>query len=203
MITIEKRKNFYGKDGFIDKSIIKYIDPPRQYGTSVLIWNYKEREKSFWYRLLYEDEVTRIPDTERIRPPAESDFCLTDYVEIRVGEEKHTLLRSEDYKGKECYVVESIPIREYIRYRKRTSWIDQRYFIPLKTEYFDKRGNLWKTLHIEWQNKFGIWFWKKAVAENVQTGNKTFITIEGVRINVGLHDRDFTKYALGRKKNGF
>ena len=58
-------------------------------------------------------------------------------------------------------------------------------------------------MHIEWQNKFGFWFWKKAVIENVQIGYKTFVEIEDVRINVGLHDKDFTKYALDQKKLGF
>ncbi len=202
-MIIEKRKNLYGKDGFVDKSIIKYIDPPDQYGTSVLIWNYKNREKAFWYRLFHADEVSRITDTERLRPPAESDFNFTDYVDINVEEEKHELSRSEDYEEKKCYVIESRPIKKGIRYGKRISWVDQRYFIPSKIEYFDKRGNLWKTLYIEWQNKFGLWFWKKAMVENVQTGNKTSIAIEDVRINVGLHDRDFTKYGLGRKEHGF
>jgi hypothetical protein len=202
MTSIEKRKNFYGKDGFINKSIIRYIDPPGHYGTAILIWNYKDREKAFWYRLLHTGSA-RIANTERLRPPAEFDFNLTDYVDINVGEERHELLRSEGYEGKICYVVESIPVKKDIRYGKRTSWIDQRYFIPLKTEYFDKRGNPWKILHIEWQNKFGFWFWKKAVAENVQTGNKTFITIEDVRINLRLHDRDFTKSGLEQKKHGF
>ena len=202
MTSIEKRKNFYGKDGFINKSIIRYIDPPGHYGTAILIWNYKDREKAFWYRLLHTGSA-RIANTERLRPPAEFDFNLTDYVDINVGEERHELLRSEGYEGKICYVVESIPVKKDIRYGKRTSWIDQRYFIPLKTEYFDKRGNPWKILHIEWQNKFGFWFWKKADAENVQTGNKTFITIEDVRINLRLHDRDFTKSGLEQKKHGF
>jgi hypothetical protein len=66
----------------------------------------------------------------------------------------------------------------------------------LKTEYYDKGGALWKTLNIEWQNKFGFWFWKKAVVENVQTGYKTRITIGDGRFNVGLQEKDFSKEGL-------
>jgi len=202
MKSIEQRKNLKGKDGFIDKSIIKYIDPPDKYGTAILTWNYKNREKAFWYKSLHSG-TARITNTERLRPPAESDFCFTDYLEIKVGEEKHELLRSESYEDKTCYVVESAPLKKDVRYGKRVSWIDQHYFIPLKIKYFDKRGELWKTLHIEWQNKFGFWFWKKAAVENVQEDHKTFITIEDVRVNLGLHDRDFTKFGLEQKKHGF
>jgi len=202
MKNIEKRKNFRGKNGFINKSVIRYIDPPGHYGMAILNWNYKNREKAFWYKSLHSN-TARITDTESLRPPAESDFCLTDYLEIKVVEERHQLLRSEGYEGKTCYIVESTPLKKGIRYGKRISWIDQHYFIPLKIEYFDKRGELWKTLHIEWQNKFGFWFWKKAVVENVQTSNKTFITIDDVRINLGLHDRDFTRYGLKQQIHGF
>jgi len=205
MRSIEKRKNLRGKDGFIDKSVIRYIDPPDYYGTTILTWNYKKSEKAFWFitfRGQFRD-TARITNTEHIRPPAETDFSLIDYVEIDVGEERHELLRSEGFEGTQYSVIESTPIKKGMKYGKRISWIDQRYFIPRKIEYFDKRGELWKTLHIEWQNKFGLWFWKKAVGKDVQTGDKTFITIEDVRVNVGLHDRDFTRYGLIKQKHGF
>ena len=202
MKNIEKRKNYSGKNGFIDKSITRYIDPPDQYGITILTWNYKNREKAFWHKSLHSD-TKRITDTEQYRPPAETDFCLADYVDIKVGEEKHKLLRSEDYEEKTCFMVESTPFKKNIRYGKRISWVDQRRFIPLKIEYYDAKGTTWKTLLIEWQNKFGFWFWKKAVVENVQAGHKTSITTEDVRINLGLHDRDFTRQGMEKQKHGF
>ena len=201
MKNIEKRKNYRDKNGFIDKSITRYIDPPDQYGITILTWNYKNREKAFWHRSLHSD-TKRITDTEQYIPPAETDFCLTDYVDIKVGEEKHKLLKSEDYEGKTCFIIESTPFKKNIKYGKRISWVDHHRFIPLKIEYYDEKGVTWKTLYIEWQNKFGFWFWKKAVVENVQAGNKTLITTEDVRINLGLHDRDFTRQGLEKQKHG-
>jgi hypothetical protein len=91
-----------------------------------------------------------------------------------------------------------LPSKKNTKYGKRISWIDRENWIPLKTEYFDEKGDLWKILHIEWQSKYGLWFWKKAKVENVQTGCKTFITTDDVRINLGLHDRDFTRFSLER-----
>jgi hypothetical protein len=203
--TIEKRKNFKGKDGFIDKSVLRYLDPPDYYGTNLLTWNYLDREPAFWGMAPRGELATapRLTDTEHIRPPAEADFSLVDYVDIKVREERHTLLRSADYKGKKCLVVESTPISKSIKYGKKLSWIDQANFIPLQVDYWDREGTLWKTLHIEWQDKFGFWFWESAVLENVQTGEKTFITINDVRVNVGLDGRDFTRQGLEKQKHGF
>jgi len=45
-----------------------------------------------------------------------------------------------------------------------------------------------------------LWFWKKAVVENIQKKYKTFIIIKDVKVNAGLDNREFTKGALERKR---
>ena len=202
MRTIEKRKNFREEGDIIDKSVLRYIGPPDLYGTNILIWNFKNRAKAFWYKSFHSDS-TRIVDTESIRPPAEFDFSLEEYIEIKVSEERHELLRSEAYGDRMCYVVESTPIQKDIRYGKRMSWIACDSFIPLKIEYWDRGGKSWKIAEVEWQNVFGFWFWKSAVIENIQTGTQTVITVNDVRVNVGLEDRDFTRHGLEKLKHGF
>jgi hypothetical protein len=119
-----------------------------------------------------------------------------------VREERHDLIRREDYNNKKCFVVESTPLNTDIKYGKRISWIDQQSFIPLKVDYWDKKGNLWKILQIEWQNKFGFFFFFYAKVENVQTNDKTFISVEDVRIYVEMDDRDFTRSGLDRQRHG-
>jgi hypothetical protein len=202
MQTLEKRKNLGSKDGLINKSVIKYLSPPSHYGESFLIWNYKDRVSALWHRP-FRGNAQRITSVDRYTPPAETDFYLKDYLEIKVGEEKHTLLKNEQCGEKTCYVVESTPLKKNIKYGKRITWVDQRYFMPLKIDYFDKTDALWKTLTIKWQNKFGFWFWRKATVENVQNDSKTLISVDDVRVNLGLHDRDFTKQGLEQKKHGF
>ena len=205
--SIEKRKNLIGEGEFIYKSVLRYIEPPDYYGANILTWNYKSSKRAFWGFAPHGTFTTtiltptRLKNTERLRPFAKFDFPLIDYIDINVGEERHELIRSEDYEGKKCFVVESAPINKDIKYEKRISWIDQQNFTPLKIDYWDKEGQLWKTLHTEWQKKFGFWFWKKAVVENVQTDDKTFITIEDVRVNLGLPDRDFTRNGLERQRH--
>lgn len=199
MKNIEKRINLGGKEGFIDKSVIRYIEPTDRYGTSLLIWNYQDREKALWCQSP-RTEATRVTNTERVRPPAEFDFCLNDYIDIKLKDERHQLLRNEEYQGKACYLIESIPIKNDLSYGKRVSWIDQRGWLPLKIEYFDKKGELWKVLTIEWHYKFGSWFWKQAVVDNIHTKQKTVITTEDVRVNVGLDERDFSISSLEQKQ---
>jgi outer membrane lipoprotein-sorting protein len=196
----EMRKNYSDQNGLTYKSIVRYTFPPNIGTRAFVAWNYKGRPKTFWY---YMDNMTvgqRTINVDFLTPPAESDFSLMDYIDVNLEEESHKVLRSEMYKDSMCYVVESTPLNKDIKYGKRVSWIDQENLIPLKIDYFDRSSRPWKTLSITWQNKDGLWFWKKAEVENAQSDYKTLIVIEDVKVNVGLHDREFTRVALGRKK---
>jgi len=201
MKAIEKRKSFKTVDEFMDKQVIRYIDPPSKDRNIILIWNYRSRDKAFWHKSFYTDPE-RISDAERFRPPAESDFNLSDYFDIAIADEKHEFIKSEEWSGRQCFVIISTPLKKEIKFGKRVSWIDQSHFIPLKIEYWNREGKLWKILSIEWQNNFGFLFWKKATVENVLTAEKTFITIDDVRVNQGFNDTEFTIQGLERQKHG-
>jgi hypothetical protein len=201
MKVIEKRKNFKTSDEFVYKEVARYLDPPSHYGEIILVWNYKSREKAFWHKSFYTDPA-RVTDAERFRPPAESDFNVNDYVDIAVAKERHARLHDEEWGGRPCFVIESTPFDNQMKYGKRVSRIDQVRFLPEKVEYWDKGGKLWKVLTIEWQNNFGFWFWKKATVENLQTAEKTLITVDDVRVNQGFSDADFTMQGMERQKHG-
>jgi outer membrane lipoprotein-sorting protein len=196
----EKRKNYSGHNGLTYKSIVRYTSPPNVGRRAFVAWNYRDRQRTLWY---WVDRMTvgqRATNVEFLRPPAESDFSIMDYIDVNLQEESHKLLRSETYKDRICHVVESTPRNKQIKYGKRVSWIDQENVIPIKIDYFDRSGRPWKTLSITWQHIMGVWFWKKAEVGNAQNDYKTFIVIEDVKVNVGLHDREFTRVALARKK---
>jgi hypothetical protein len=196
----EARKNYRGREGLNFKSVIRYRDPAKISRTSTLTWNYTDGRRDYWYFAFGMTVAQRISDLERIRSQAEFDFNLDDYVEINPAEERHTLVKSETVQGKPCYVVESIPLQGGKKYGKRISSIDQQSFIPLRVEYYDLKGKLYKLLTITWQQVSGIWFWKEAEVENMQKNNKTFIKVDAVTVNNGVEERDVTKVALEKVK---
>lgn len=196
----EKRKNYKGKDGFNYKSVIRYSEPPKIYKKALLTWTYTNGKRDYWYFLFGFRDARRTFSLERFKSQAEVDFPLEEYVDVPLGTENYRLLNSEEFDDTTCYVIESTPLREEVLFGKRVSYIDQENLIPLKINYFDKKGALWKVLRITWQNISGVWFWKKAVVNNVQDEYSTYIIIEEVKFNSGLDDREFTKIALERSK---
>jgi hypothetical protein len=196
----EARKNYRGSEGLNFKSVIRYRDPAKISRTSTLTWNYTDGRRDYWYFKFGFTTSQRATNLERVRSQAEVDFDLDEYVDINPGEERHTLLRSETVQGKTCYVIESVPIEGGKKYSRRISCIEQQAFIPLRVEYYDRKGKLFKVLTITWQQVSGLWFWKDAEAENVRDNKKTFIRVEEVKVNTGIDEREFTNVALEKIK---
>src|SRR4030042_7154419 len=151
MKCTETRKNYRGKEGINFKSVIRYRDPAKISRRSTLTWNYTDGRRDYWYFMFGFTVAQRASDLERIRSQAEVDFNLDEYGDINPGEERHTLVKSEAVQGKMCYIVESTPIKNEKKYSKRISSIDQQSLIPLRIEYYDRKGALFKVLTITWQ----------------------------------------------------
>ncbi len=198
----ETRKNYRGREGFNFKSVIRYRDPAKISRRSTLIWNYTNGRREYWYFMFGFTTAKRASDLDRVRSQAEFDFNLDDYVDINPAEERHTLLKSETVQGKQCYIVESVPLQgeKNCKYSKRINCIDQQSLIPLRVEYYDGKGKLFKVLTITWQQVSGRWFWGEAVAENVRDNEKTLIRVEEVKVNTGIDEREFTNVALEKIK---
>jgi len=52
---------------------------------------------------------------------------------------------------------------------------------------------LWKVLTINGQKRDRVWFWEKGVVENKQKDQKTLISLDDVKLNIGLKDSQFSK----------
>ena len=199
--TIEKRVNLKGKGGFSHKVVTRNFNyiryrPGDESILATLAWHYNNGQINRWekYNKL---KPLRIRGTKVWIPPQEKYFCYND-IEVGISEEKHKFLKIEEFEYSKFIVVQSVPIKQNVKYSKRITWINTINLTPERYEYYDKKENLWQTIDVEWQDKFDILFWKKAEVINVRTGNKTIITIDDVRVNLGLPAIDFMKGALDK-----
>ena len=118
--------------------------------------------------------------------------------------EKYTYeyLRDEKYDGIDCFVVAYDPVDRKSGYSVQNVWIDKSRYIVLKTEYFDRKKSLLKTLSFEGYNQYLDKYWRadKFIMVNHQTGKKTELKYENWDFNTGLTDKDFKKSILKRVK---
>ena len=200
MQMIRKWKDFKGAGGFSAKSVMRYIiNQNQRYAVASLALTDTSGSRQYWC-ILSRGDAGRPTDIDTFRPPAERDFPLPEFTGTPVGQERHQYAGTALCGSAQCFMVHSTPeSAAAAQYSKKISFIDQQSLLPVKIEYFDKSGALWKTAHIDWQETGGVWCWKRAVVENAQSGDVTTIVITDVQVNAGLPDSDFTPGALLRR----
>ena len=112
-----------------------------------------------------------------------------------VNEDHHRLTGQENYMNYDCWVIESEPVNpDSSQYGKRISWIVKEINIPIKTEYFDKRGKKIKVYRAAGLEKVdGIWTATEYEMHDLEREYRTLMKINQIRYNRGLEDRMFTK----------
>lgn len=189
---IDSRSKKYGDD---TKTLIMFEEPADVQGTMYLTWGYDDtlKDDDMWMFLPAENLTRRISGGGKKGSFMRSDFANEDIEKRAVDDDAHTLLKKEKLGDFDCYVVESVPLRKKdTNYSKRRIWVHDGFFLPVKTEYFDKRGRLIKTaLYGGYKDIDGIMTYTKTVMSTSGTENKTFLERREIVYNSGVSDELF------------
>jgi len=127
-------------------------------------------------------------------------YAFEDISSQEVDKYTYKFLREEDLNGRKTFVVESIPTYENSGYTRLINWIDQQEYYPVKTEFYDRKSSLLKTLeqrnHQQYLGKY--WRASEMFMQNEQTGKSTTLMWEDYQFQTGLSDSDFNSKALKR-----
>ncbi len=193
--TRRYRLDMEGKKGFDEKTIIFFDKPSDVKGTSLLNWSYTDakRDDDQWLYLPALRKVKRISSADKEKSFMGSDLTFEDMGDRKVEEDRHRLLGVEEFKGRECYVVEMVPREKNHMYSRKVKWIDKTEFIDYRTDFYDRKGRFLKRLIVEWKKIDDIWVISRMEVKNEQTGHMTVVEITNTEINTGLKERLFTK----------
>ncbi len=163
-----------------------------------LVWKYPDKNDDRWLYIPSIKLVRRIAANDKNSSFVGSDFTYEGISGREVSEDTHTLKGEEVLNDKSVYVVESLPKEEKSAYYSRkVSWIHIENFLPLKEEYYDKRGDLYKTFTADKIELVeGIATILQRTMVNAQSGHRTVVTFEAVSYDVGLEDSIFSERYL-------
>lgn len=190
------RKN--GPEG-TQKFFLYFHSPADVRGTAFMVYKYPLKDDDRWLFIPAINLVNRIAARDSRSSFVGSDFTYEDISGRDVSADVHRLLREEQLAergGRDVYVVESVP-RTAAEYAKKLSWIDKSTFLPLKEEYYDVQGAVYKVFaadQVEEVQELPTVMRRTMV--NVKSGHRTEVTFENVRYGVGLEDALFTERSL-------
>jgi len=177
---------------------IYFHKPSDVKGTSFMVWKYPAKEDDRWIFIPAIKLVRRIAADDKRSSFVGSDFTYEDISGREVGDETHSLLRSEDWQGRPTYVIESRP-KTAIDYVRRVSWIDRDRHLPLKEEYYDAQGEILRIFTVdEIKQVDGFWTAARRTMRDNQSGHRTEVAFQEIKYNVGVGDDLFTERYLRR-----
>ena len=147
---------------------------------------------------MHRGDPSRPPNIATYRYDAENNFFLEQFVDPPVESETHSLVAMTTYRNRPAAIIKSTPKKKNPYYAWRKSTIDRERMVPLMIEYYNKQGTLQKNATFTSEQRFGIWYWDTARFENLENGSITRIKTTDIRINIGLHKRDFQPSGLSR-----
>ncbi|MCK4922242.1 MAG: outer membrane lipoprotein-sorting protein [Bacteroidales bacterium] len=197
---VREIKQFTMDMGDVEKSIMFFLSPADVKNTSFMSWAYdSDQSDDQWIYLPALKKTKRISSDSKSDYFMGSDFTYDDLGDRKLEDDTHKLLREETIEGKECYVVESIPVDEDYMYSKTLVWVNKANFIGVKKEFYDEDEDLLKTLSIKDVKKISdIWVITNSEMKNVQKNHKTIISLKNVEINTSISAAKFSERMMMR-----
>ena len=183
-----------------DKSLIVFHSPKDVEGTSTLTFTHKTTSDDQWLYLPALKRVKRISSDNKSGPFMGSEFAYEDLSSQEVEKYKYKFIKEDNINGNKTFVVERYPLDPKSGYTKQVVWYHQDNFRIEKTDYYDRKGALMKTLtfvdYKQYLNKH--WRAGELVMENHLSGKKTRLLFENYSFKTGLSDQDFSQNSLAR-----
>lgn len=159
-----------------------------------LVWKYESKDDDRWLYLPALDLVKRIAATDKRTSFVGSNFFYEDVSGRGTNEDTHKLVSTD----KTFFVIESTPKdKTSVEFTKYKMWIHKQSYIPTKIDYFDKKGEVYRTYQALGVKKIqGIWTVTKASMKDHKTKGETTNTMTKVQYNIGLPEEIFSERYL-------
>ena len=196
----EAKMEAFKKDEFTgDQRFYVYFHaPPDVEETVFMVWKHVslDQDDDRWLYLPALDLVKRIAAGDERTSFVGSHFFYEDVSGRNTNEDEDELVRTTDT----YYVLKNTPKEpkkvEFSHYRM---WIHRDTFLPIKTEYFDERGEKYREYTVlSVENIEGYITVTRAEMKDLRSGGKTVMSYSTVDYDVGLPKDIFTERYLRR-----
>lgn len=133
------------------RTVIIFQKPASVAGTRFLTIQNEGKPEDRWIFLPSLGKVRRVASGEGSGSFMGTDFSYDDISLMNrdPGLDAYSILRDETLDGKECRVIEARPNDPGFQYSRMLLWIDKAGSSTLKTELYDRKGELAKVLEIQ------------------------------------------------------
>jgi outer membrane lipoprotein-sorting protein len=176
------------------KYYVYFQKPSDVKGMSYIVWKHPDKDDDRWLYLPALDLVRRVAATDKRSSFAGTNFLYEDVSGRSVNLDAHELLSSEG----DDYVLKNTPKdADQVEFSYYKVWVDKKNFIPVKAEYYDKEGKLYRIVEAdEVKDIQGYPTIVKMTAKDLNSGSSTTAEFTDIAYDIGLKDDIFTERYL-------
>ncbi|BBP00260.1 outer membrane lipoprotein-sorting protein [Sulfuriferula nivalis] len=181
-----------------DKSKLVFDKPIDVKGTAMLTFSHGLKPDDQWLFLPAVKRVKRLNSNNKSGPFMGSEFSYEDLSAPVVEKFTYNWLRDESCGDWQCHVVERVPAYEYSGYTRQVTWIDTKELRTVKIDYYERKGELLKTLT---QSGFKLYkgkFWRAEIGKMVNhiNGKSTVMASSNFQFGTGIPASEFEANSL-------
>jgi outer membrane lipoprotein-sorting protein len=180
-----------------EKGLMEYVAPARIKGMKILMLNEGD---DIWFYSARTGRVRKIASGQRKQSANNSDFSYEDMsTKDRREDYDAKLLGEEKVDGAPAYTIDMKAKSPDQTYSRMVFWVDKSRMVPLKAEFYDETGELWKKLTMDDIVKVEeYWTAKTVEMKNVRKGTRTVMAMDKVEYDIGLDEAMFSERNLKR-----
>ena len=178
-----------------DQKMYVYFSRPSDVNKMVfMVWKNIEKPDDRWLYLPALDLVKRIAASDKRTSFVGSDFLYEDVSGRNLDEDQHELTGSDE----NYYIIKNTPENpDSVEFSQYIMYIHKDTFLPIQTEYFDKKGDKYKIYTaLKVETIQGHPTITKSEAKNLKTGGNTVMEYSKVSYDTGVPDDIFTERYL-------
>jgi len=182
------------QEGGDQKYYVYFHKPNDVKGMSYIVWKHLGKDDDRWLYLPAMDLVRRIAASDKRSSFAGTTFLYEDISGRSIDLDIHELALNDTA----FYVIKNTPkdigVVEFSYY---TVKIDKNNFVPMKAEYFDKSGKLYRTIEaLEVKDIQGYPTVTKMKATDLNANSNTVTEFSDIKYDVNLNEGIFTERFL-------
>jgi hypothetical protein len=184
------------EDGGEQKFYVFFKKPADVQDMVYMVWKRLGADDDRWMYLPALDLVRRIASSDKRASFVGSNFVYEDISGRSLDEDTHELIGSGDKE----YIIKNVPKHPgEVEFSYFTVMVDKKNFMPLKAEYYDKQGQIYRVIEaLQVKDIEGHPTVTKSKATDLINGSHTIIEFSDVSYDIGLDEDIFTERYLRR-----
>ncbi|MBP7049584.1 MAG: outer membrane lipoprotein-sorting protein [Phycisphaerae bacterium] len=172
------------QDGGDQKYFVYFQRPADVRRMSYMVHKNVAKDDDRWLYMPSLDLVKRIAAGDKRTSFVGSDFLYEDVSGRNLDEDTHELVETTDA----FYVVKNVPKKpETVEFSYYNVSIDRKTFVPMKMEFYDKEGKLYRTIESKKVEEIqGFPTVTVSLVQDLKSGSKTEMTFSNVKYDIGI-----------------